>query len=56
MKKLSVLLNDMDIPEIRRELTTNNLRWLLRNLGIRNSNHLHFKEVMELIKKFLNDL
>ncbi len=35
--RLSELLEDMDIPEIRRDLNKHsNLRWLQRNLSINN--------------------
>ena len=37
------LMADMDIPELRRRDTA----WLLRNLHIRNSNHLNFHEARE---------
>jgi len=41
----------MDIPKMRRDTTKEaNLRWLARNLAIRNSNHPQFKETMKQIK------
>tara|TARA_R110002012_G_C11494254_1_gene596521 strand:- start:170 stop:361 length:192 start_codon:yes stop_codon:yes gene_type:complete len=48
MKILNGLLDDMDIPQTRRDLSKNeNVRWLLRNLAIRNKNHPKFKIVMD---------
>jgi len=44
------LPEDMDIPEHRRQLSNENLRWLLRNLAIRNSNHPKFEEVISNLK------
>ena len=42
-----LLPNDMDIPESKRDLfDDNNVRWLLRNLAIRNKNHPEFKNVI----------
>ena len=43
---------DMIVPENNRDTTNpRNRRWLLRNLGIRNSTHPKFKEIMEKLKK-----
>jgi hypothetical protein len=33
------ILETMDIPARRRELTNPNIRWMLRNLRVRNSQH-----------------
>jgi hypothetical protein len=41
------LLSTMSIPSERRDLTRfANVQWLLRNLGVRNSEHPHFKPAM----------
>ncbi len=49
---LNELLKSMDIPEFRRDITKKeNVLWLLRNLGIRNSNHENYSEAMSLLKK-----
>lgn len=53
---LNELLNDMDIPLMRRELNSNNLRWLQRNLGINNHNHPNFGRAMSLIQDILKEL
>ena len=45
---------DMDIPAMRRDTSKpENLKWLIRNLAIRNSNHPDFKKVIEELKKSL---
>jgi len=44
-KELQEILNDMDVPKFRR----NDLKWLVRNLGVRNSNHSKFPRAMEII-------
>jgi len=47
-----ILPEDMDVPLSRRDIhILSNVRWLLRNLSIRNSNHKEFKTVMELLKQ-----
>ena len=44
-----------DVPKHRRNLwITSNIRWLLRNLGIRNKNHPDFKETIQDLKDLLN--
>jgi hypothetical protein len=42
---------DMNIPEIRRDTTKpENVRWLLRNLGIQNQDHPRFKMAIAILK------
>jgi len=51
-----LLPNDMDIPESKRDLfDDNNVRWLLRNLAIRNKNHPEFKNVINELAKLSKD-
>ena len=52
LSKLLTLLKDMDIPEGRRY----DLRWISRNLEVRNRNHKNYKEAMRLIKDYVNPL
>lgn len=55
---LTKLLEDMDIPEMRRDVNNPaNLRWLLRNLDTRevNRNNEHFLLVKELIINLLKN-
>ena len=43
--------DEMDVPISRRDLTdAANVRWLLGNLGIRNSNHPDFKQTIQDLK------
>jgi hypothetical protein len=46
---LSTLLGHMDIPKMRRELTPSNIRWLGRNLGVRNGDHPMFPTARAMI-------
>tara|TARA_B100000214_G_scaffold374388_1_gene356977 strand:- start:1469 stop:1645 length:177 start_codon:yes stop_codon:yes gene_type:complete len=42
---------DMDVPLSRRDTNNpENVRWLMRNLSIRNSEHPSFKEVIDVLK------
>ena len=53
-QRLEKLLWKFDLPEHRKMITTvHNLRWLLRNLGVRNSENPKFDETISLIKKML---
>jgi hypothetical protein len=46
------LPSDMAIPEIRRDTTKpENVRWLLRNLGVNNQDHPSFEMVLLILKK-----
>ena len=43
---------DMDVPAMRRDVSNrSNVAWLLRNLGVRNSEHSQFNSVIETLKK-----
>jgi hypothetical protein len=43
--------HDMDVPEMRRNLNDlGNVRWLLRNLFARNSNHPEFENLLAWCK------
>lgn len=46
---LKNLLDMMDVPEHRK----GDFQWLIRNLGIRNSQHPYFEAVMNQLKKEL---
>tara|TARA_R110002074_G_scaffold215269_1_gene385102 strand:+ start:803 stop:1009 length:207 start_codon:yes stop_codon:yes gene_type:complete len=51
LNRLRLLLETMDVPEMRRDVTKPaNVRWLLRNLAIRNSNNTALREVFRLLK------
>lgn len=50
--ELDSLLRTFQIPEMRRNLTEDNLRWLNRNLPIQNGNHPKLQEAMrEIVQK-----
>ena len=50
------ILNEMDVPETRKDLNKlSNLRWLQRNLLIRNGNHPRAVEVVETITKMARE-
>ena len=50
------ILNEMDVPEARKNLNKlSNLRWLQRNLLIRNGNHPKAVEVVEVIAKMTRE-
>lgn len=44
------LLLDFDVPEKRRVLTLSNVRWLLRNLSIRNKQNPNLHRVLGLLR------
>ena len=55
--ELERLIQGMDIPETRRDITKGeNLRWLSRNLGIRNSDHPNLAAAEAEIRKLLKSL
>ena len=46
---LKTMLNQMDVPELRRDTSRlSNLRWLNRNLAINNGQHPLFQTAAEL--------
>ena len=56
LNKLKELLATMDVPDnrIRRNLfKTSSIRWLNRNLRIRNNEHPQLTEALELIKSLM---
>ena len=51
-----VIIEDMDIPEMRKDLNKlGNLRWLQRNLMIRNGNDPRATEAVEMIAKMARE-
>jgi len=47
---LNDLLSTMDIPDMRRDITDiSNVRWLLRNIGVRNSKNVAFPEAIAVL-------
>ena len=53
--RLSKLLDTMDVPEMRLQLTPADIRWLLRNLRINNAEHADLQEVLALLKIQVRD-
>lgn len=51
MEELLEILDTMDIPESRKDLTAWNIRWLLRNININNRSHPKIKRATELLIK-----
>ena len=53
-ERLLQILQTMEIPEFRRDVCElSNLRWLLRNISIRNSQHPQHLEAQDLLRKML---
>jgi len=51
-EELKDILNAMDIPEFRLDVSRkSNVRWLIRNLAIRNREHPNFKDVTKKLKE-----
>jgi hypothetical protein len=49
--RLDELLMEMYIPNERKDLNfTSNIRWLLRNLGIYNSDSTGYDEALDLLR------
>ena len=48
---LRTILDTMDVPASRKELTLSNVRWLLRNLRIRNAQHPDINETISDLKE-----
>ena len=47
---VETMLNQMDVPELRKDTTNiSNIRWLQRNLAVRNSDHPMFRTTMDMI-------
>jgi hypothetical protein len=54
LMQLKNLLRKMDLPSHRKsQLTPQNLKWLARNLAIRNGDHKDFEKAIELIKSLV---
>lgn len=51
MNRLKEIILTMDIPDFRRDLSLDqNVRQLMRNLAINNSDHVDFDEALILLK------
>ena len=45
------VLDTMEVPALRKELTTTNVRWLLRNLRVRNAQHPDIDEIVVALRE-----
>ena len=52
-EELRFIIREFDIPAMRKPLNKANLRWMRRNLQIRNGDHSDFPRAKQLIKKLL---
>lgn len=52
-RELSEILFIMTIPSGRKELNDDNLKWMLRNLGIKNNVHPKFERAMICVRFLL---
>lgn len=48
--ELKKILDTMDIPEMRKNLESQDIRWLSRNIMVRNNNHTEINKALELIR------
>ena len=55
IRTLQTLLNDttLDIPLMRRVVTTINCHWILRNVLVNNAEHVNVKRIIKLIKEVI---
>lgn len=52
VKELEDLIQTMDLPEGRKKnISMEDVRWILRNIGFRNSDHLHFNKAVLILKQ-----
>jgi len=55
IRTLQTLLNDttLDIPLMRRLVTMENLRWILRNVLVNNAEHVNINRIIKLTKEVI---
>ena len=54
VNRIDQILETMDLPKNRLDLSVaGNVRWLLRNMGIRNSGHEDIKNATKILKDIL---
>ena len=55
IRNLQTHLNDitLDIPLMRRKVTELNMRWILRNIKVNNSEHINLNKIIKLIKEII---
>lgn len=52
--ELGELLGTMEVPEFRRRITPENMKWLKRNLHINNRDHQALDKALEIVNKLDN--
>ena len=53
-QQLLEILDTMDLPQLRKDATNvHHLRWLERNIMVRNSQNPRFNEAMELVRALI---
>ena len=55
IRTLQTFLNDttLDIPLMRRLVTTENVRWILRNVLVNNAEHININKIIKLSKEII---
>ena len=55
IRTLQTFLNDttLDIPLMRRAISELNLRWILRNIKVNNSEHINLNKIIKLTKEVI---
>ena len=55
IRTLQTHLNDttLDIPLMRRAISELNLRWILRNIKVNNSEHINLNKIIKLTKEVI---
>ena len=55
IRTLQTFLNDttLDIPLMRRLVTTQNAHWILRNVLVNNAEHVNVNRIIKLIKEVI---
>ena len=55
IRTLQTFLNDttLDIPLMRRKVSELNMRWILRNVKVNNSEHINLNKIIKLIKEII---
>jgi hypothetical protein len=49
-ERLKTILDSMDIPDKRKDMSFESLQWLIRNISFRNLGHSDFEEALYIIK------
>lgn len=53
LKELRDILDTMAIPKNRNNFNPDSLRWLARNLGIRNFGHKKYERAIQILKEII---